>query len=144
MKPNEINNYLKKKKIKDNWLEKAKQLKNVSELTLFIQKRFQEKKSQSFPKLDDITKLHKQLKPSEKRKYEIYAEEINEEREKLRNIYELIYGFKTRYPSGAYRIFLQEKAKENAIRSINEGKKLWDKLNADKKMNISKNLINLF
>ena len=89
MKPNEINNYLKKKKIKDNWLEKAKQLKNVSELTLFIQKRFQEKKSQSFPKLDDITKLHKQLKPSEKRKYEIYAEEINEEREKLRNIYEL-------------------------------------------------------
>ena len=109
------------------------QIKGIIKLTLFIQKRFQEKKSQRFPKLDDITKLYKQLKPSEKRKYEIYAEKINEEREKLRNIYELIYGFKTRYPSGAYIIFLQEKAKENAIRSINEGKKLWDKLNADKK-----------
>lgn len=125
-------------------VRKGKAVKECKWINIIYSKAISRKKSQSFPKLDDITKLHKQLKPSEKRKYEIYTEEINEEREKLRNIYELIYGFKTRYPSGAYRIFLQEKAKENAIRSINEGKKLWDKLNADKKMNISKNLINLF
>ena len=47
--------------------------------------------------------------------------------------FEVINGIKTRYPSGAYRIFLQEKAKENVIHSIIEGRKLWDKLNEDKK-----------
>jgi hypothetical protein len=42
--PEKTEKYLKRKKIKDNWIEKVKRIKKVSGLTLFIQKRFQKKK----------------------------------------------------------------------------------------------------
>ena len=73
------------------------------------------------------------LKPSEKRKYRIYADEINEEREKIRDIYELIYGIKPRKPYGAYKVFIQEKLKEKVISNLEEANKLWNELSQDKK-----------
>ena len=51
----------------------------------------------------------------------------------MQDIYEIIHGVKPKRPAGAYRIFLQEKAKNNEIKSINDGHELWKKLSEDEK-----------
>jgi hypothetical protein len=40
---------------------------------------------------------------------------------------------KPKRPAAAFRVFLQEKAKEKALHSLQEGKELWDKLSEDEK-----------
>ena len=127
--------YLEKKKINDDWFEKAKNIKKFTPISVFIQKMFENAKGKKepLPKMAEISKHWKKLKASEKKKYRKYTEEINEEREKLRDIYELINGIKPKKPSGAFRIFLQEKAKEKTFHSIKEGFKLWNSLDEDQK-----------
>ena len=49
------------------------------------------------------------------------------------HIYEIIHGVKPKRPAGAFRIFLQEKAKNKELHDIKEGKELWDKLSDDEK-----------
>ena len=49
------------------------------------------------------------------------------------DIYDAIHGINTKTPSGALRIFLQEKANKNEIKSIKEGKNLWKNLSTDEK-----------
>ena len=55
------------------------------------------------------------MKPSEKKKYEDYAKALNEERERVQNVYELVHGIKPKRPAGAFRVFLQEKAKAKEL-----------------------------
>ena len=135
MDPESKRIYLERKKINDNWFEKAKSIKKVSPFSIFIQKYFEDAqgKENFIPKMEEAAKLWKELKPLEKKKYKKYAEDINEERDKLRDIYELINGIKPKRPSGAFKIFLQEKAKENSLHDINEGHKLWEKLDEEQK-----------
>ena len=127
--------YLAKKKENDSWFEKAKKTRKVTPLTMFVQQALDaaRNKNEEFPKLADLAKVWKNLKESEKKKYETYANSINEEREKLQNIYELVHGIKPKRPAGAFRVFLQEKAKAKELHSIKEGKELWDKLSEDEK-----------
>ena len=73
------------------------------------------------------------MSKSEKEKYQKYADDINEERERLQDIYELVKGIKPKRPAGAFRVFLQEKAKEKALHNINEGKELWNELSEEEK-----------
>ena len=114
-------------------VREAKNIKKVNAVSVFIQKMFENAKKKTLPKLEELTKRWKELKNSEIKKYKKYAEEINEEREKLRDIYELINRIKPKPPSGAFRIFLQEKAKEKAFHNLKEGHKLWCDLDEDKK-----------
>jgi hypothetical protein len=73
------------------------------------------------------------LSKAEKKSYEKYAQEINEEKEKLKDIYDIVHGIKPKKPTGAFRIFLQEKAKNNEIKSLQEGHEMWKKLSEEQK-----------
>ena len=127
--------YNEKKKDNDDWFEKAKNTRKVTALSIFVQNTIQsaKDKKKDIPKLGEIAPLWKKLAPNEKAKYKKYADTINEERERLQDIYELVNGVKPKKPAGAFRVFLQEKAKEKALHSIQEGKELWDKLSDEEK-----------
>ena len=127
--------YNEKKKDNDDWFEKAKNTRKVTALSIFVQKSIQDakKKNKEPPKLGEIATLWKKLSSSDKTKYKNYADEINEERERLQDIYELVNGVKPKKPAGAFRVFLQEKAKEKALHNIQEGKELWNKLSEEEK-----------
>ena len=45
-----------------------------------------------------------------------------------------MHGIKPKKPAGAFRIFLQEKAKNNEIKTIQDGHELWKKLSEEQKM----------
>ena len=127
--------YLAKKKDNDTWFEKAKKTRKVNPLTMFVQKAIEvaKKNNEELPKLAELAKAWKGLKASEKKKYEDYAKALNEERERVQNVYELVHGIKPKRPAGAFRVFLQEKAKAKELHSIMEGKELWNKLSEDEK-----------
>lgn len=92
--------YIDKKKENDTWFEKAKKIRKVTPLTIFVQRTIDAAKSKQkdIPKLADIAETWKSLKASDKEKYGKYADAINEEREKLQHIYELIHGMKPKDP----------------------------------------------
>ena len=127
--------YFDRKKNNDDWFSKAKNINKVNALSVYIQKTIQNAKDnhKEPPTLKDIAPGWKSLSKSEKKKYEQYAEEINEEKQQVRDIFELTNGIKPKKPLGAYKIFLQEKAKKNELVSFNQGREMWDKLNQDEK-----------
>lgn len=127
--------YAERKRDNDSWFEKAKHIRKVTALSIFVQKSIQMAKDQhkDVPKLADVAQAWKKLPSTEKNKYKKYAEDINEERERLQDIYELVNGVKPKRPAGAFRVFLQEKAREKALHSLAEGKEMWDKLSEDEK-----------
>lgn len=127
--------YMDKKKDNDDWFEKAKNTRKVTALSLFVRNSIQsaKDKKKEIPQLKDIAPLWKKLSSSEKKKYKDYADHINKEREELQDIYELVHGIKPKKPAGAFRVFLQEKAKDKTLHSIQEGKDLWNKLSEDEK-----------
>ena len=127
--------YLEKKKDNDDWFEKAKNTRKVTALSLFVQNSIQnaKDKKKEIPQLKEIAPLWKKLSSSEKKKYKDYADDINKEREQLQDVYELVHGIKPKKPAGAFRVFLQEKAKDKTLHSIQEGKDLWNKLSEDEK-----------
>ena len=127
--------YFEKKKLNDDWFEKAKQTKKVTPLSIFVQRtvKLAKDKNANPPTLVEIGPAWKKLPESEKEKYRNYANDINDEREKLYHIYELVNGIKPKRPAGAFRVFLQEKAKEKALHSITQGKEMWEQLSEDEK-----------
>ena len=127
--------YRQKKKENDNFFEKAKKIKNVIGPAMYIQKIIENAKikKEKIPTLTEVISNWKTLSASEKKKYEKYAQLINEERKKLKDIYELVNGIKPKRPCGAYKIFLQEKFKDKAIKNMDEGHKIWMTLNDDEK-----------
>ena len=127
--------YKDKKKENDDWFEKAKSIRKITPIALFIQKKFDEaKKSKQEPlQLKDIAPAWKKLSKKEKKTYEKYAQELNEEKEQLQDLYEITNGIKPKKPKGAYRIFLQEKAKNNEIKSLKQGYELWKQLPEEEK-----------
>ena len=135
MKKEDKKPYYDKKKENDNWFQKAKNIKKVCPVSIFIQKQFSlaKEKKEQLPNIGELSNKWKSLKASEKNKYVNYAKLINEEREKLQDIYELINGVKPKRPAGAFRIFIQEKAKDNIFNSIKDGKDLWARLTDEEK-----------
>ena len=96
-----------KKDNNDNWWERAKSLKNI-----------------------------KKMSKNKKKIYEAYADEMNEERKNMREIYEIINGIQPKKPAGAYKIFLSEKIKEGELKGKNiykDGKKMWNELPENEK-----------
>ena len=135
MSEEDRNTYKDRKKDNDDWFEKAKTTRKVTALSIFVQNTIKtaKEKNKEVPTLADIAPLWKKMSKSEKQKYIDYANDINEEREKLQDIYELVSGVKPKKPAGAFRVFLQEKAKEKALHSLKEGKELWDQLSKEEK-----------
>ena len=127
--------YKDKKKENDDWFEKAKKIRKITPIALFIQKQYDEakKSKKDPPKLKDIAPSWKKLSKKEKQTYEKYAQELNEEKEQLQDLYEITHGIKPKRPNGAFRIFLQEKAKNNEIKSLSQGHELWKKLSEEAK-----------
>ena len=127
--------YTEKKQENDNWFKKAKQTRKVTALSMFVQKTVEayKKKNKEVPTIKEIAPAWKKLSSSEKDNYRKYAEDENRDREKLREIYELVNGVKPKKPAGAFRVFLQENARKKVFHSLNEGKELWDKLSEDEK-----------
>ena len=127
--------YIEKKKENDKFFEQAQKTRKVNPLTLFVKDAIEKAKAKNanIPKLADLAETWKSLKQSDKDKYAKYADLINEEREKVTHIYEIIHGIKPKRPAGAFRIFLQEKAKNKELHDIKEGKEMWDKLSEDEK-----------
>lgn len=127
--------YMDKKKETDELFEKAKKVRKITALSMFVQDEIKKAKEnhKEIPKLADIGPAWKKLSKSEKMKYQNYAEVINEEREKLQDLYELVNGIKPKKPAGAFKVFLQEKAREKALHNLTEGKELWDKLSEEEK-----------
>ena len=127
--------YKDKKKENDNWFQKAQKIKKITPIALFIQKQIDEAKEnhKEPPQLKEIAPAWKKLSKNEKKVFEKYAQELNEEKEKLQDIYEITHGIKPKRPKGAYRIFLQEKAKNNEIKSLAHGHELWNKLSEAQK-----------
>ena len=127
--------YFERKKDNDDWFERSKHTKKVTPLSIFVQKTIQSAKDKDKepPKLAEIGPAWKKLPNSEKEKYRKYADNINEERERLYDIYELVNGIKPKKPAGAFRVFLQEKAKEKVLHSLQEGRELWEKLSEEEK-----------
>ena len=127
--------YKDKEKQNKNWFQNAQKIKKITPIALFIQRTIEDAKEnhQPTPQLKDIAPAWKKLSKSEKKNYEKYAQELNEEKEKLQDIYDIINGVKPKRPKGAFRIFLQEKAKNNEIKSLNHGHELWKKLSEEEK-----------
>ena len=127
--------YKDKQKENDNWFQKAQKIKKITPIALFIQKKIVDAKEnhKEPPQLKEIAPAWKKLSKSEKKTFEKYAQEINEEKEKLQDIYEITHGVKPKRPKGAFRIFLQEKAKNNEIKTLNHGHELWKNLSEDEK-----------
>ena len=126
-----------KKRENDNWWTRAKTSRNINSYAVFVQKKIHEEKEKG-NQLDfkDISKLWKKLSEKDKNKYRKYADEMNEERRQIREVYEIVHGIKPKQPAGAYRIFLTEMAKEGKFEGKNafkEGKKLWDKTSEEEK-----------
>ena len=135
MTEKEKKKYFDQKKEIDDWFTRAKNVKNVNSLSVFIQRTIYEAKenNKNPPKLQDIIAGWKALSKIEKVKYEKYAEEINEEKQQMKDIFELTHGIKPKKPIGAFRIFLQEKAKNGELKSLKDGRELWEKLTQEQK-----------
>jgi hypothetical protein len=139
MSVEEKNEWKKKKKENDTWWEKSKNLRTITPYAVFIQKSFEEakEKNENLPKFNALSKKWSHLSNKEKNKYYEYANEINEERKKRRDLFEIVNGIRPKRPAGAYKIFLSEKAKEGIFKGkvnvYKEGRKLWENLNEDDK-----------
>lgn len=132
--------YVEKKKVNDQWFEKCKHLGKVNPLTVFLTKTFEKLKAEGkeLPKVPEIAAQWKSLSKSEKEKYARYADELNEEKKKLKDLYELTRGVRPSRPVGAFKIFLQEKSSGKEIHSIKEGVELWKKLSENEKQEYQK------
>ena len=107
--------YTEKKKDNDTWLKRARQTRKITPLSIFVQMTVDaaKAKNKEVPTLKEIAPAWKKLSSSEKEKYKKYAEYENKDREKLREIYELVNGVKPKKPAGAFRVFLQEKKEKH-------------------------------
>ena len=135
MTENQKKVYFDKKKESDDWFSRAKNVNKVNAVSVFIQKSIQSAKDEHKepPKLAELASGWKALSKNEKKKYQKYAEEINEEKKQMKDIFELTHGIKPKKPLGAYRIFLQEKAKNGELKTLQEGREMWEKLSQEQK-----------
>ena len=109
----------------------------ISGYILFIKDQLmQAKEREQRMTIIDCRELWKKAKPSIREKYMMYADEIREERERMRDLYEITFGIKPKRPLGAYKFFMMEQAKEgmfNGKNAFKEASKLWAALSDEKK-----------
>jgi len=131
----EKNKYKNRKKENDTILDLVIKYKHINPFILFVFEKleFSKKNKLNIPSISNLIKDWKTLTNSNKKKYEVYSNEFINYKYKVRDLYEAIYGIKPKKPSGALRIFLQIKALNKEIDSINEGIEKWKELTEDEK-----------
>jgi hypothetical protein len=109
----------------------------VSGYTLFVKDELMAaRENNQRMTLIDCAEKWKKTKESIKEKYQQYADEVREDRERMRDLYEITFGIKPRRPIGSYKFFMMEQAKEGKFDGKNpfkEASKLWNKLSDDHK-----------
>ena len=137
MSPNEKKEYSVKKKQNDDWWEKAKHASCVNSFAVFVQKRISDFKSKNkVIGFKECSTHWSKMSLSEKLKYDKLANEFNEQRRRMKELYEIVQGIKPKKPAGAFKLFLQEKAKEKQFigkNAFKEGKRLWHMLSEEEK-----------
>lgn len=86
--------------------------------------------------LGEVSVIWKKLKPSIREKYYLYADELREEKERMRDLYEITFGITPRRPIGPYNFFVMEQAKEGKLEGKNpfkEAGRLWKLLTYEQK-----------
>ena len=126
-----------KKENWNNWWLIGNNPINIHSFPIFCQKKIEESKIKN-KKIDFsiCAQLWKKISKNEKKKYDEYAEEINSERKKIRELLEIINGIQPKKPAGAYKIFLSEKAKDGIFKNENvliKGRKMWNELSKEEK-----------
>ena len=127
------------KKENDSWWEQAKKSRHINAYAVFVQKKIEEanENGEDTPNFKKCAKLWKQLNDKERKRYEDYADTMNEERKRMRELFEIANGIQPKKPAGAYKIFLSEKAKEGIFKGksnvFKEGRKMWEKLTKEEK-----------
>jgi hypothetical protein len=127
------------KKENDSWWEQAKKSRHINAYAVFVQKKIEEanENGEDTPNFKKCAKLWKQLNDKERKRYEDYADTMNEERKRMRELFEIANGIQPKKPAGAYKIFLSEKAKEGVFKGksnvLKEGRKMWEKLTKEEK-----------
>ena len=128
-------NYILRKKENDTILDLVLKYKNINPFILYVFNILNicKKNKNAPPNMKKLVKDWENLNNSEKNKYEIYIKNLKYDIYNIRHIYESVYGIMPKTPSGALRLFLQEKAKKKEINNIPEGIKLWEKLDINEK-----------
>ena len=122
---------------KISWIEKIINTNYINGYVVFVHKiihEFKEKEEQISFQI--CANLWRKLPINEKNKYEEFAEEINLEKLKKRELFEIINGIQPKKPAGAFKIFLSEKVKKEELKTNNilkEGINLWEKLSKEEK-----------
>lgn len=129
--------YENKRKVHEEFYENLKKSKGtISAFNLFYRDQITKakEKDETLPLMQAQDMWRKQ-KQNIKDKYAEYAEEVREEREKQRDMYEIALGVKPRRPLGAYKFFLIEAANQGKLgrNPIIEGPKVWKKLSDEEK-----------
>jgi hypothetical protein len=110
----------------------------ISGYSLFVKDQLMQSKEKGVNiTLVEVSAKWKKLKQSIKEKYSLYADELREERERMRDLYEITLGIHPRRPLGAFNFFVMEQAKEGKLdgkkNSFKEASKLWAALNLEQK-----------
>lgn len=117
----------------DNWWENAKKTGTINSYAVFVQKKIAEDNSLTFK---TVSELWNKATNKEKRKYLKFADEINKQRQEMRDAYEIEHGIKPKRPAGAIRLFIQQMSKEGKLAGGNGlkiGLKLWKDLKEEDK-----------
>ena len=131
------NKYYLNFKYNDTFLDIVQNYNKINSFLLFIYHYFKKNCSnnQKIPSLNKLVELFAELPKNNQLLYEEYSNHFIFLKYKLRDIYDSIHGIKVKTPSGALRIFLQEKAIKNEINNIKDGIDEWNKLSEDEKEN---------
>jgi hypothetical protein len=113
---------------------KSAKTAQISGYTLFCKdKMMKARENNEKITLMDCAEAWSKVKDPIREKYEKYAQEVREERQKNRDLYELAYGVKPKRPLGPYNFFLMELAKDNKYSGFKDAAKMWRNLPAEEK-----------
>ena len=136
---NEKSKYETMKEKKEQWLIKAKKLKNLNPVSLYVHEKINESKKENkdVPSVIELRKGWSNLSKKEKEKYEIMVESLLNEREILSNIYNINRKSQRGKPRGAFKMYIYDLIKENKGKVNNitvlDAEKMWKKLDIDLK-----------
>ena len=127
--------YIDKKRENDNWFAKAQNIKNISPIALFVQEQIEKAETKGIepPLAKDLVTIWKTLSDGVKKRFEKYAQELNEEKEKLHDLYDILHALNPKKPMGAYKIFVHEQVKNNKFKNFTDSRNLWNKLSEEEK-----------
>jgi hypothetical protein len=81
----------------------------------------------------DVAAKWENCTDEEKKKYNRYAQELQEENQKRRNMYEIAYGIKPKNPLGALKFYFNELKSMGKVKLLKEAKAKWEKLDDDER-----------